>query len=56
MKRAVSGEKGEKEWKKRRTEADRERWIMRTEGAKYFTAGKLHISHNISFFPSDSWV
>lgn len=38
------------------TEADRERWIMRTDRAGYFTTGIFHTSHNISFLPSDSWV
>lgn len=56
MKRAVNGERDRKDRQKRGREADRRRWIMRTERAKYFTSGILHISYNISFSPSDSWV
>lgn len=57
MKRAaVSGEKGIKVRQKRRRGTDGERWIMRTDGAEYFTTGIFHTSHNISFLPSDPRV
>lgn len=49
-------EKGRKVRQKRRREADREKWIMRTDRAEYFTVGIFHTSHNISFLPSDSRV
>lgn len=57
MKRAVSVERKKRKWYKReRRTRERERWIMRTDRAEYFTAGIFHTSHNISFPPSDSWV
>lgn len=52
---SVGGEE-EKEVIQKRKKDERERWIMRTDRAEYFTAGIFHTSHNISFPPSDSWV
>lgn len=56
MKRAVSEEKGEKVRQKRGGEADTERRIMRTDRGEYLATGIFHISHNISFLPSDSGI